>query len=107
MKPTDERLREMVDDIQGQYYSIKEPHQKAYLLELHNCIAELATSRQTIKRLVEDNKALFAELSPSPSFHRTNCPVYRLHDADQKCTCGYRDLMHKHTALMAELKEEK
>ena len=65
-------------------------------IEMEQIIDELLSARETIRRLVENSKALaeYAEHTYLCTWHNTRT---------MKCSCGYMPILEAHTALLAEL----
>jgi len=97
MKPTDERLQELIksstlDILDGKDFITDN------VSEIYSIFTELLASRQTIKRLVEDGERMALILSDGEG------------KEDEICCVDYfyaRDAVYRHTALMSEIGEQK
>jgi hypothetical protein len=94
---SDDRLKELIDVIPDNAVWGMMKGGTSHRVVVHDLLVELQTSRQTIKRLVEDLKSVrkFAGHFPSCAF--------MMSFGKAKCDCGY-DAQAKN--IMAELKGE-
>lgn len=99
-KISDERLQELIqayrDDEMGGAGN-------DWDRDICSAIIELQTSRQTIKRLMDNAK----EMVNKVGHNFATCAIWDNDGDISQCTCGSREMIGRHLALMSELKEQK
>ena len=107
----DERLKELIDETRVVDTAYE---YDPYIQDIADSLTELQTSRQTIKRLVEDGERMVSKYK----MLRNNCPDMLVEEAREcisntnaailiQCLADMDDVIDQHIALLKELEEKK